>query len=72
MEDRDVTIDYTNWRGERRMRKIRPLNIVFRASSWHPQNQWLLSAIDLEDGEVKEFALKDIAKWIASGEPVPS
>ena len=62
MPDR-VTIDYTNWRGERRERDVLPHSIVFEATRWHPEPQWLLRAVDLEDYVPKEFAMKDIHSW---------
>ena len=59
-----VTIDYTNWRGARRLYRILPFDIRFGSSEWHPEPQWLLSAIDEDDNaKMKEFALKDIHAW---------
>ena len=60
-----VIIDYTNWRGERRTRAIFPITIEFGSTEWHPEKQWLLSALDLEDEHLteKKFALKDIHSW---------
>jgi predicted DNA-binding transcriptional regulator YafY len=58
-----VIIDYTNWRGERRLRGIRPINLAFKSNEWHPETQWLLEAIDLTDGKIKTFALKNIHSW---------
>jgi predicted DNA-binding transcriptional regulator YafY len=62
--DKRVDIDYTNWRGERRVRRIEPQAIGIPLSSeFHPQRQWCLQAIDCEDGKQKDFALKDIHSW---------
>lgn len=61
-----VTIDYTNWRKERRRRKIQPLRLAFKNTEWHPDTQWLLEAADCEDGKIKEFAMKDIHSWEGS------
>lgn len=64
-----VVIDYTNWRGERRERLIRPVDINFRSTYWHPDPQWLLHAIDVEKaraGDVdadRDFALTGIHSW---------
>lgn len=59
-----VAIDYTNWKGARRIRRILPLAIWFGATEWHKEEQWLLHAIDLEaDTEAKDFAMKDIHGW---------
>jgi DNA segregation ATPase FtsK/SpoIIIE-like protein len=58
-------IDYTNWRGERSYRRVRPLRVVFENNEWHPDTQWLLEAIDLEKEQVRTFAMAGIHKWFA-------
>ena len=63
MTTRYVVIDYTNWRGERRERKIHPLRLVFENNEFHPSTQWLIEAEDLEGGGVKTFALNTIHSW---------
>lgn len=58
-----VEIDYTNWRGERRVRRVEPLYIVWETENhWHPQPQWLLYAEDA-DGARKAFAMNNIHSW---------
>ena len=37
-----VEIDYTNWRGERKLRKIEPLALILGSNEWHPETQWLI------------------------------
>lgn len=63
-----VKIDYTNWRGERGERFIRPLHngIQFSHNQYHPEPQWLLQAVDEGDGKVKTFAMSGIHKWSAA------
>ena len=63
MNDMIVIIDYTNHRGERRKRKILPHNIGFKATEWHPEMQWVLSAYDFEKDAMRSFAFKDIHGW---------
>ncbi len=61
-----VLIDYTNWRGERRVRSILPQRIAFCANEWHPVAQWMIFAIDLDDKAPrieKGFALANIHDW---------
>lgn len=60
---RAVIIDYTNWRGERRLRIIRPIELEFTHNEWHKTDQWLLRAKDMETGEVRSFALTGIHAW---------
>lgn len=65
MPDRrkEVMIEYTNWRGERALRRIRPYRIDFENNEWHPDTQWLLSAVDIDTGQERSFALKNIHSW---------
>ena len=58
-----VRIDYTNHRGERAWRRIRPIGIAFTSSEWHPERQWLLEAYDLDKEARRLFALKSVLYW---------
>jgi predicted DNA-binding transcriptional regulator YafY len=62
-QEKCVNIVYTNWRGETGTRKIIPEKVFFGATEWHPENQWLLHAYDVEKEAFRDFALKDIASW---------
>lgn len=55
-----IAVDYTNWRGERRIRNILPLRPFHGSNEWHKEPQWLLEAIDPEDGKTKTFAFAGI------------
>lgn len=68
MTTKIVTIDYTNWRKERRLRKIVPVAITFGSNDYHPEPQWLLLAKDQEKDEkvIKTFAMNRIHEWIAN------
>lgn len=61
MTERDYTLtgEYRNWRGEVRTRTVAPLVLHFGATEWHPEPGWLLTAIDKETGERRDFALAD-------------
>jgi predicted DNA-binding transcriptional regulator YafY len=59
----DVTILYTNYRGEKGWRKIRPIRIWFGRTEWHPASQWLLDAWDVEKDTSRSFAIQDIHEW---------
>lgn len=65
--NRNVEIDYTNWRGKRSRRLIHPLGWAFENNEWHPETQWLLEAVDVATGETRTFALSNIHSWA----PVP-
>ncbi len=60
-----VVIDYTNWRGERSERRIIPNmeSLWFGFNDWHREAQWLLDAYDVEKGELRTFAMRDIHSW---------
>lgn len=60
---RCVLVDYTNWKGERRLREIKPIELEYTSTTWHPVTQWLLRAKDMEDGKVKHFALSGFHAW---------
>jgi hypothetical protein len=85
-----ITILYTNWRGETAVRRIRldfiaygneALGFAWGSNEWHPEEQMLLSALDVNKGERRTFALSGIkawgeeavrnAGWAARGEPDP-
>lgn len=63
-----VVIDYTNWKGHRRKRPVRPVAFVFGVNEkYHPRKQWLMEAVDLEDNhtEVSETDAKPSTKMFA-------
>lgn len=61
-----VEIDYTNHRGERRIRHIFPLTIEWGSNQWHPEDQWLLHAFDADrDEPARGFAMAGIHSWKA-------
>jgi len=59
-----ITIDYTNYRGERGLRRIVPQQIEFGSNKWHPEPQWLLKAWDCEKKAERLFAIGDIHRWM--------
>ena len=61
--EREIQIDYTNHRGERRWRRIVPFGanpLVFGTSPDHKEPQWLLTANDVEKGALRTFSLRTI------------
>jgi predicted DNA-binding transcriptional regulator YafY len=58
-----VEILYTNYRGEKGWRRIRPLRMRFGQTSWHPDSHWLLDALDLDKKAERSFAMRDIGEW---------
>lgn len=59
--DGDIEFDYVNWRGERGVRRASgPYSIRYGTSQYHTEPQFLLSAVDLERGQTREYALRDM------------
>ncbi len=63
MSEPIVTIFYTNYRKETAERKIIPKKIWLGSTEWHPEEQWLLEALDVAKNEDRHFAMKDIKSW---------
>lgn len=61
----DIWIDYTNHRGVRRWRHVRPVTgtLSFWSNEWHPQTQWLFDAMDLDLYQRRTFALASVHGW---------
>ncbi len=64
----EVWIDYTNHRGDRRWRKIRPCWLNFKMTKYHPTKQWILRAEDKQKG-FRDFAMQDIHGWSTEDPP---
>ncbi len=58
-----VHLDYTNWMGERGVRRVRPTGLSFEATLQHPVKQWLLHGLCLDRGETRSFALANVHAW---------
>jgi predicted DNA-binding transcriptional regulator YafY len=58
-----IRIVYRNYRGETARREVVPQRVWFGATNWHPEEQWLLDAIDLKKGAKRSFALRDIQSY---------
>ena len=61
---RAVEIVYTNWRRETAVRLVVPMKIWFGSTPYHPDEQWLMKALDVEKNEERDFAMKDIKVWL--------
>src|SRR5947208_5284684 len=59
-----ISILYMNYRGETALRRVLPQRIWFGTTEWHPEDQWVLDAIDLEKQVERSFAMKDIKQWL--------
>ena len=55
-----VTFEYVNHRGERSIRRIRPIRIWFGSTAWHADAQWLMEAWDLDKQATRDFAMSNV------------
>jgi predicted DNA-binding transcriptional regulator YafY len=63
-----VIIDYTNWRGLRGNRRIRPTGLAFASNEYHREPCWMVLARDLDLDEDRTFPLQNIHGWQELGE----
>jgi hypothetical protein len=71
-----VTLDYTNYRGERAIRTITPWGVEWGSTDWHPEPGWLLTCYDHDKAACRTYALSGIHSWngvavTASARPSP-
>lgn len=62
MNRKAVTLDYTNWKGERDLRHVIPLGLWYGVSPFHEQDgeQYYIRAFDLGRGAYRDFSLKSV------------
>lgn len=58
-----VIINYTNWKNETEDRHIIPLKVWYGKTEWHPEDQWLIKAFDLDKEAERDFSMQDIHDW---------
>jgi predicted DNA-binding transcriptional regulator YafY len=63
IKPRWVGIWYTNYKAEKRFYIIIPHTIEFSKNDFHKEEQWLLTATDVERNVLRSFAMKDIHSW---------
>lgn len=63
IDPQEVKFVYTNWKGEIAVRRVIPVSIWFGSTEYHKEPQWLLTAIDLDKGARRDFAMVDIQHW---------
>ena len=66
--NRIVTIQYTNYKGAMRNYRIIPHAITFGRNEFHPVEQWLLSATDVDRNVLRSFAMNRIETWTAKSD----
>lgn len=54
-----ISFEYTNYRGETTIRRGLPISFRWGTTDWHKEEGYLFKMLDLDKGEIREFALKD-------------
>jgi len=52
---------YTNWKGEAAWRWIEPLRVYYGSTAYHPEQCWLMEAMDKDKGQMRTFKMADFA-----------
>lgn len=55
-----MKFQYRNWQGVVADRTAKFEALIYTSNEWHRTPQWLVKAYDLDKGEVRLFALKDM------------
>jgi predicted DNA-binding transcriptional regulator YafY len=64
LRGKPLKFKYKNWEGKTAVRKVRPTEIWYGKTQWHPKTQWLLRAWDLDKDAERNFAVQDIIKFL--------
>lgn len=59
-----LSFEYINWEGKRGVRNVRPLKVWYGETDFHKSKQWFLKAIDVDKNVERDFALKDVIKFL--------
>ena len=51
--------EYTNYKGVTSTRRIVPMKLFFGSTHYHPEEQYILTAYDIDKKEDRDFAMKD-------------
>lgn len=55
---------YKNWKGEESIRHVVPVEMFFGDTDFHKETQWFLKAYDISKLDMRDFAVKDIIKFL--------
>ena len=59
-----LQFEYKNWKGETSIRKVIPYKIWFGSTEFHKEEQYLLHAYDVDKCGERNFALRDVIKFL--------
>jgi predicted DNA-binding transcriptional regulator YafY len=55
---------YRNWQNTTAVRRVKPIKIFYGKTEFHKEKQWFLKAFDLDKKAERDFAMKDILKFL--------
>jgi hypothetical protein len=64
LREQTLRFTYTNYRGEVSVRTVTPMEIIFGSTKWHPDDQWLMRALDRQKWEERLFALNEMTDLV--------
>ena len=59
-----LQFEYKNWLCKVNKRKVIPYEVWYGITEFHKKEQWLLRAFDVNKNAERNFALKDIVKFL--------
>lgn len=59
-----LKFEYVNWEGKKATREVEPIKIWYGKTKWHKKSGWLLKAIDVKKQAERDFAMKDIVRFL--------
>lgn len=59
----DLVFVYTNYRGEREIRHVKPISVWYGSTEYHPKSQWFLKAHCYDRDAERDFALTDCSSF---------
>ena len=59
-----LRFEYKNWQGQTAIRTVMPIGVWYGKTEFHPEEQYFLKAMDVDKGEERNFAVKDIIRFL--------
>lgn len=56
-----ISFSYVNYRGHKEDRIVMVDEIYWGSTEWHPEPQWLMTALDYSRNAIRDFAMKDMS-----------
>ena len=71
LEKAIVTFEYTNYKDETSVRRVRPYTLNFTANAYYKKPQWLLLGFDMDKKVMRSFAFERMKNWKQLGVQEP-